>query len=146
MRALPILAVLCFAVSVQTACADTFHYVFQDPADSIAFTLNSGSLISSGRVINTTTCSAGAVSCVSAEISPGANGFVSVFADFTGEISVGSFHVTNDATFFTLGSHSFDGATLDITQVGATPEPSGIALLGTGLVGLVGMVRRRIVR
>jgi hypothetical protein len=44
--------------------------------------------------------------------------------------------------FSSVGTHEFDFAVTG--DIAATPEPSSLILLGTGLVGIVGMTRRKL--
>jgi PEP-CTERM motif len=45
------------------------------------------------------------------------------------------------SSFFTVGTNEFDFAVTG--DIAATPEPSSLILLGTGLLGIVGMTRRK---
>lgn len=69
--------------------------------------------------------------CYTFDFADGSYGYASLTAQ---PLSLGDYTTTA----------GYADITLDITSdVAPTPEPSGIALLGTGLLGVAGMVRRR---
>ena len=62
-------------------------------------------------------------------------------------LASGSTSTTIDGGNFDLTTQGATGSTVtfsDTNTVAATPEPSSIALLGTGMLGLAGIVKRRL--
>lgn len=74
-------------------------------------------------------------------LSPGGSSFV---GQFPGAVTVGTFAldgIIQCHTDFALVCE--DLTSLTISSTTATPEPSGILLFGSGMLGLAGVVRRR---
>jgi hypothetical protein len=155
MRVLRYLLVVVFlATSALAAHADSYEYNFtgftvteSGIVDASNFTYISSALITTDTLIDPLSCHYFAQSCTDVEIDP--TGDLIQFRLTGGPIGTATW-LGFPAGFFSVGTHNLplfaDLTITDLTPIAATPEPSTIALLGTGLLGIVGTFRRRFIQ
>jgi PEP-CTERM motif len=131
------------AVAAPQAHADSFTYDFSNFVPGIgaySFTYDSPSLITTDESgLTPLSCSALGTSCDSVSILP-----VSGEIIMTGRNGLQVFGLP--PSFFQVGSNNWNLSSMTITEnagVSSVPEPSSLALLGTGVLSAAEMMRRR---
>lgn len=143
MRLRLLLFALCLSLAPVVAHASVYSWDLQFPFSNVSFTGTSYSLPTPATPadITTTSCNYyGPCDRVATSYNSGWSTFNFYAANSpTGTLNVG----INPAGYFTLGTHTEFAGVLTITQIAATPEPSAVLMLGTGVLGLAGALRKR---
>ena len=126
-----------------------------------SFTFTSAALIQTNAVvINWTSCVSGGVTCSFIAIAPSMGATPPTFDSLQIDDSLGDYYFFASGAFSQVGQHTTDAnitselalafgptigtGTLTITNTAAVPEPSSLMLLGTGVLGCFGPIRRKL--
>ena len=160
---------LCLMVPLLAHADYVYNFSGQTTAGTVdTFTFTSTTLIQSDTVVSLSSCLSGGVPCSYAAIYPnGASYSGSVSGPYTyydqmiTGVNPGDYYFFEADAFGQVGVHTTDTfftsllseyatditigtGTLTVTDTSAVPEPSSMALLGTGVLGFVGPIRRKL--
>lgn len=148
---LHLLALACAAAIFAPVCHASALYTLTD--GSSAWTVTLDSFVPANSDVTGTCKSAGQsdTTCILYSTEFGDN--YDEFDFYRNLFGSGYYAVFAPGAFTTPGVYSSQShndynpnLTLIVAEVGATPEPSSIALLGTGVLGVAGTMRRRILK
>ena len=156
LRTLSAAAVL-FAAMIVTAHADTFSYAFSEASflGTDAFTYTSPTQILTTTTFTPDTCSVFGGACSYVSFTFGGVPYPAVLEIGSAVAGYEGFQFFPVSFFTTIGTNTQDVSangpyyTMTVTDIPGTtvtPEPSTFIFLGTGILGLAGVARRKFLR
>jgi len=165
------LLVTAFALSLVVPTLARADYVYSFSAETSGgavdtFSFTSATLIQSNTVLTSwTSCVSGGITCSFTVLDPNGlsssvDGSTTYYDSLQIDGTLGDYYFFPSGAFSQIGQHTTDAnitsalslafgptigtGTLTITNTSAVPEPSSLMLLGTGVLGCFGPIRRKL--